>query len=68
MASFREAQDLSQLAKSETLFRGTVCEKAARTGLWGSGEVKNRSTRKVPRPQGATLLRQTFGGQSLQPS
>jgi hypothetical protein len=24
---------------------GTVCRKAARTGLWGSGEATNRSTR-----------------------
>ena len=31
---------------SETDIRGTVCGKSARTGLWGSGEVTNRSTRK----------------------
>ena len=32
---------------SETDVRGTVCGKPARTGLWGSGEVTNRSTRKI---------------------
>ena len=31
---------------SESGFGGTVCGKAARTGLWGSGEITNRSTRK----------------------
>ena len=31
---------------SETYIRGTVCGKSARTGLWGSGEVTTRSTRK----------------------
>ena len=38
-------KDLSQLSISETDLRGTVCGKAARTGLWGSGEATNRSTR-----------------------
>ena len=32
---------------SETNYRGTGCGKAARPGLWGSGEVTNRSTRIV---------------------
>src|SRR5690625_984741 len=32
--------------RSESVFGGTVCGKAARTGLWGSGEVTNRSTRR----------------------
>ncbi len=31
--------------RSGTVLRGTVCGKSARTGLWGSGEVTNRSTR-----------------------
>jgi len=26
---------------------GTVCRKAARPGLWGSGEATNRSTRNL---------------------
>jgi hypothetical protein len=30
---------------SETNYRGTGCGKAARPGLWGSGEETNRSTR-----------------------
>jgi hypothetical protein len=30
---------ISQLSASETVNGGTVCRKAARTGLWGSGEV-----------------------------
>src|SRR5690625_7018241 len=34
------------LTVSESVFGGTVCGKAARTGLWGSGEVTNRSTRR----------------------
>ena len=42
-----KAENLSQLCISETVNRGTVCGKAARTGLWGSGEATNRSTRKV---------------------
>ena len=33
------------LSFSKTEDRGTVCGKAARTGLWGCGEVTNRSTR-----------------------
>jgi hypothetical protein len=37
---------IAERVNSETDFRGTVCGKAARTGLWGSGEVTNRSTRK----------------------
>src|SRR5690554_3785946 len=32
---------------SETNYRGTGCGKAARPGLWGSGEITNRSTRKL---------------------
>ena len=35
---------------SETNYRGTGCGKAARPGLWGSGEVTNRSTRIVESP------------------
>lgn len=31
---------------SETNLGGTGCGKAARPGLWGSGEATNRSTRK----------------------
>jgi hypothetical protein len=31
----------------ESNLGGTVCGKSARTGLWGSGEATNRSTRKV---------------------
>src|SRR5690625_13966 len=31
------------LTVSESVFGGTVCGKAARTGLWGSGELTNRS-------------------------
>ena len=40
-------QDISQLSDSEAVIGGTVCGKSARTGLWGSGEATNRSTRKV---------------------
>jgi len=32
---------------SETNLGGTGCRKAARPDLWGSGEVTNRSTRKL---------------------
>ena len=32
---------------SETDFRGTVCGKSARTGLWGCGVVTYRTTRKI---------------------
>lgn len=32
---------------SESNDRGTGCGKAARPGLWGSGEATNRSTRKT---------------------
>ena len=42
-----KAENLSQLRISETVNGGTVCGKAAHTGLWGSGEATNRSTRKV---------------------
>ena len=31
---------------SEAKYRGTGCGKAARPGIWGSGEVTIRSTRK----------------------
>jgi len=44
MDTFDQAKDLSWLSNSETDLGGTVCGKAARTGLWGSGEVTNRST------------------------
>jgi hypothetical protein len=40
-----KTKDLSQPPFSETVNGGTVCRKAARTGLWGSGEATNRSTR-----------------------
>jgi hypothetical protein len=42
-----KTKDLSQPPFSETVNGGTVCRKAARTGLWGSGEVTNRSTRNL---------------------
>ena len=45
MDTISEAKNLSQPTFSETVNGGTVCRKAARTGLWGSGEVTNRSTR-----------------------
>jgi hypothetical protein len=38
-----KTKDLSQPAFSETVNGGTVYRKAARTGLWGSGEATNRS-------------------------
>jgi hypothetical protein len=41
----RQMSILSQPTFSETVNGGTVCRKAARTGLWGSGEETNRSTR-----------------------
>ncbi len=47
MDTIIKTQNLSQLCLSETVNGGTVCRKAARTGLWGSGEVTNRSTRKI---------------------
>jgi len=40
-----ETKNLSQPTFSEAVNGGTVCRKAARTGLWGSGEVTNRSSR-----------------------
>jgi hypothetical protein len=42
-----KTKDLSQPTFSETVNGGTVCRKAARTGLRGSGEVTNRSTRNL---------------------
>ncbi len=42
-----KAENLSQLCISETVNGETVCGKAARTGLWGSGKVTNRSTHKI---------------------
>jgi hypothetical protein len=45
---------------SETDIRGTVCGKSARTGLWGSGEVTNRSTRKK-RFSGLSIVARVFG-------
>jgi len=45
MDTISEAKNLSQPTFSETVNGGTVCRKAARTGLWGSGEATNRSTR-----------------------
>ncbi len=46
MDSIAKTKDLSLFSNSETGLRGTVCGKAARTGLWGSGKVTSRSTRK----------------------
>ena len=46
MVTFVKTKNLSQLSVSEAELRGTVCGKAARTGLWGSGEETNRSTRR----------------------
>jgi hypothetical protein len=45
MATIGKTENLSQPIFSETVNGGTVCRKAARTGLWGSGEATNRSTR-----------------------
>jgi len=45
MDAISETENLSQPTFSETVDGGTVCRKAARTGLWGSGEATNRSTR-----------------------
>jgi hypothetical protein len=42
-----EKLQIAEWVNSETDFGGTVCVKSARTGLWGSGEVTNRSTRKT---------------------
>jgi hypothetical protein len=52
-----KTEGLSQLSISETVDRGTVCGKSARTGLWGSGEVTNRSTRNQMVPILSQLLR-----------
>ena len=49
MDTISETENLSQPTFSETVNGGTVCRKAARTGLWGSGEVTNRSTRNQER-------------------
>jgi hypothetical protein len=40
-----KTEGLSQLPISETINRGTVCRKAARTDLWGSGEETISYTR-----------------------
>ena len=45
MATIGKTKNLSPPTFSETVNGGTVCRKAARTGLWGSGEETNRSTR-----------------------
>ena len=47
MDTICETKNLSQPTFSETVNGGTVCRKAARTGLWGSGEETNRSTRNL---------------------
>ena len=47
MATIGKTENLSQPTFSETVNGGTVCRKAARTGLWGSGEATNRSTRNL---------------------
>ena len=46
MDTIAKTKDLSQLSICETDLGRTVCGKAARTGLWGSGKVTSRSTRK----------------------
>ena len=45
MATTGKTKDLSQPTFSETVNGGTVCRKAARTGLWGRGEATIRATR-----------------------
>lgn len=47
MDAINETKNLSQPTFSEIVNGGTVCRKAARTGLWGSGEATNRSTRNL---------------------
>ena len=47
MDAANETKNLSQPTFSETVNGGTVCRQAARTGLWGSGEATNRSTRNL---------------------
>ena len=47
MTTTGKTKDLSQPTFSETVNGGTVCRKAARMGLWGSGEETNRSTRNL---------------------
>lgn len=37
---------IPQLSDSEAVIGGSVCRKAARTGLWGSGEAKKRPAGK----------------------
>jgi hypothetical protein len=45
MATTITSDIISRPQLSETKFGGTVCGKSARTGLWGCGEVTNRTTR-----------------------
>ncbi len=49
MDSSGKTKDLSQLCFSETVIGGTrqLAGKSARSDLWGSREVTNRSTRNV---------------------
>ncbi|OQP56458.1 hypothetical protein A4R26_04670 [Niastella populi] len=47
MATTREAENLSQPTFSETVSGGTVCRKAARTGLWGE---RGRNEPLYPEP------------------
>lgn len=47
MATIGKTKNLSPPTFSETVNGGTVCRKAARTGLWGSGEATIRSTRNL---------------------
>jgi len=47
MDAINETKNLSQPTFNETENGGTVCRKSARTGLWGSGEATNRSTRNL---------------------
>jgi len=45
MDTIVDTEVVSYVSFSEAGLGGTVCGKSARTGLWGSGEVTNRSTR-----------------------
>jgi len=45
---------------SESNYRGTGCGKAARPGLWGSGEATNRSTRNFLNPTAAQGCKQKY--------
>ncbi len=53
MDSSGKTKDLSQLCFSETVIGGIrqLAGKSARSGLWASGEVTNRSTRNLAQSQ-----------------